>query len=283
MINLDSETKRMDVLDKHLNECGLSHYERVSAETKPAEDMSTWMHTMCPKGVGGSAASHRKIWKEVISKNLDMAMILEDDVRFVDGAMDELDKALEDLPEDFDILYVGSSGLNNAEIQEPKDLLLYPVSLYTGRTGKKISDRLVAPLAPYDIHAYIISNKGAKKLLEQEQFLCFLDSDINITRGINMYACSPSLASQADEEFGSHSATTFPYLVTGVFGRGKVAPNIKWLELFNTFPISIWVVVFGIISAFNPIFLLVLLPDVYWNFNMVMSTLLIMFLTKLVL
>lgn len=273
----------METLDKHLTECGLSHYERVSAETQPAEDMSSWMHNMCPRGVGGSAASHRKIWKEVISQNLDMAMILEDDVRFVDGAMDELDKALEDLPEDFDILYVGSSGLNSDTIRGPKDLLLYPVSLFAGRQGKKISDKLVAPLAPYDIHAYIISPKGAAKLLERDQFLCFLDSDINVMSGLDMYACTPSLANQADEEFGSHSATTFPYLVTGVFGRGKVATNIKLLEVFNTFPISIWVIVMGILCAFQPALLLVLLPDVYWNFNMVMSTLLIMFLVRLVL
>lgn len=279
VINLDRDTKRMETLHEHLVQNDMADYERVSAETYKADDMADWMGYMCPKGVAGSAASHRKIWKEIVSRNLDMALILEDDARFIDGACDTLKKVFAELPDDFDILFVGSGGLNSDHIRSPVDLIHFP-GMLTPKTGKNVSENLIAPLAPLDIHAYIVSYKGAQKLLEREQKVCFLDADMVITPGLAVYACNPSLAYQA--EFESHAKTTFPLVISNTVGD-IFGASIKWLEIFNTLPITNWVIIVGTLAAFQPMVLLLIIPDVYSNFSMVVSTLLITLLVRVIL
>jgi GR25 family glycosyltransferase involved in LPS biosynthesis len=287
VINLDSESERMKTVHDHLEACGLGHYERVSAVkggTKE-ENISDFALNMCSNGAMGCSASHRKIWKEVIDQDLDMVMILEDDVRFVDGAMDELEKALEDLPDDFDILYVGSSGANSFQATKLTDFLLYPLASLLGRKGEKISDRLVAPLVPFDMHAYIVSNKGAKKLFGKEQVTCLQDFEVAVAMAdVKMYACEPSLARQATEVFDSNRNTKFPFLLTKYIPRAR-DPGIctSFLEVLNTFPVTGWTLILGIVSAFQPLVLLLIVPDIYKNFNMVLSTLLINLLVRVIL
>jgi GR25 family glycosyltransferase involved in LPS biosynthesis len=274
----------MKTVDLHLSDIGLSHYERVSASMCGTRDenISEFSLNMCMPGALGCSASHRKIWKEVIDQNLDMAMILEDDVRFVDGAMEELDKALSELPDDFDILYVGSSGLNSYRIRNIGDLFLYPISLLTGRRGEKISDRLVSPLFPLDMHAYVISNKGAKKLFERQQLSCHQDLEIAIFMGdIETYACEPVLATQAIDKFESSRHSKFPYVVSKFFNNPAFSSTSY--DILHTFPISLWTLIVGVLSVFQPALLLVIIPDVYYNFNMVISTLLINLVVRVIL
>ena len=287
LINLDSETERMKTVHEHLEECGFGNYERISASRGGSknENISDFALNMCPKGAMGCSASHRKIWKDVIDKDLDMAMILEDDVRFVDGAMDELKKTLEDLPGDFDILYIGSSGANSFEANNFTDFILQPIATVLGRKGEKVSDRLVAPLIPFDMHAYIISNNGAKKLFAKEQVTCLQDFEVAVTMAdVKMYACEPNLARQATEVFDSNRNTKFPYLLTKYIPHAR-DPRIctSFLEVMNTFPVTIWTLIIGIVSVFQPLVLLLIVPDIYKNFNMVLSTLLINLLTRVVL
>lgn len=282
LINLDSETERMKTVDLHLTDIGLNHYERVSASRTGThnENISDFSQKMCIQSALGCSASHRKVWKEVVDQNLDMAMILEDDVRFVDGAMEELDKVLEELPEDFDILYIGSGGLNSHTIRHIGDLFLYPISLINGRKGEKISDRLITPLVPLDMHAYVISNKGAKKLFEREQISCHQDLEIAVFMdNLKMYACDPVLAEQTN--FESSRNSKFPYVISRFFNTPAFSSTSY--DIFHTFPISLWTVIIGILSVFQPMVLLLVIPDIYYNFTMVISALMINLLVRVIL
>jgi hypothetical protein len=178
---------------------------------------------------------------------------------------------------------VGSGGFNTSEIRNISDLLMYPIALMNGRTGgKKISDRIDTPLVPYDMHAYIVSNKGAAKLFEREQSSCLQDYEIAMfMKGLNMYACTPSLARQATEVFKSNRFSTFPYLLTQYFNNPAL--QVKFFEAFNTFPVSLWSLIVGVIGGFQPIFLSILVPDIYSNLPMVLATLFISFLVRAIL
>ncbi len=89
VINLDRSTKRLNAIDSQLKKLGLS-YERVSAVDGAElgnfeENFNTKRfahesgHRLVP-GEAGCSASHLKIWKIIIKRKLEHALILEDDV-----------------------------------------------------------------------------------------------------------------------------------------------------------------------------------------------------------
>ena len=273
VINVDKDNRRMESLHKHLVEQELE-YERVSAETGPNdEDFNELLKNTCPKGVLGLSASHRKIWKQIIEEELDMAMILEDDARFTKDAPKILNKVLEQLPSDFDILYLGCGGVcDDQPLKSPSDLI-YAVLYSAPRSSKTISKNLIVPKFPTETHAYIVSNKGARALLA-EQKVCHIDADISTTPNLKMYACNPVIAVQDRDNFGSHNTVKFPKVLQSVVG-GNYGLEILGFSLFDTLPINLWTAILGILIAFFPWFAIVLIPDIYDSMNMVVSTLFI--------
>uniref|UniRef100_A0A6C0EQH4 Glycosyl transferase family 25 domain-containing protein n=1 Tax=viral metagenome TaxID=1070528 RepID=A0A6C0EQH4_9ZZZZ len=94
-----------------------------------------------------------------ISEKYDSALILEDDVLLADNFMDKLNNYINQLPEDFDMLFIGN-GCNlhiesnviipNKNIYEK---CLYPTH-WGGDGGTRCTD------------SYIVSKKGAKQICE---------------------------------------------------------------------------------------------------------------------
>ncbi len=279
VINVDKDNRRMESLHKHLVEHDIE-YDRVTAETGPDEDFSSVLRHTCSKGVLGSFTSHRKIWKQIVDEELDMAMILEDDARFTENAPEVLNKVLEQLPPDFDILYLGCGGVCDDSVKSPFDLVHF-MMLLTPKASKTVSENLVVPAAPMEIHAYIISRKGAETLLKKKPTMCFGDLDIGITDNLHLYACKPSIAIQDRETFVSHAVSKFPKLINGIIGE-QYNLDIIGFRLFDTLSFNWWTVLLGVLIAYFPWAILVLIPDVYDSPNMIVSTLFVTMLIKIV-
>ncbi|KAJ1652634.1 carnitine transporter [Dispira simplex] len=91
--------------------------------------------------------SHMNILQDIIERNLTHALILEDDVDLDMTLPRDVPQALEKLPEDWDMFYIGHCSLteNRGQVIDQK------LGLYR-------SD------APYCAHAYVVSYTGARRL-----------------------------------------------------------------------------------------------------------------------
>ena len=90
--------------------------------------------------------------------------IVEDDVIFVDNFLEKFKIGLEHTPEDYDILYLGCFGCQNK--------YNYHTIMNRRFNFKKINKYVNIPGIAFATHGYIVSRKGAKKLVK------YLDKNI---------------------------------------------------------------------------------------------------------
>jgi GR25 family glycosyltransferase involved in LPS biosynthesis len=128
----------------------------------------------------GCGLSHLFIWQDAIKKNYKNILVLEDDVQFTDDFNEYLYNVMEELPKDYDILYLGYS---DSICNPPKNSYL---------------NYIYKPNFPVLLHAYIVSNNGLKKLLK---LITKVDKHIdwliayNINK-LNIYASQKKIVNQ---------------------------------------------------------------------------------------
>ena len=130
----------------------------------------------------GLCLSHYMVWTACQLMGGNEFLILEDDAVFVDGWMDNLTEALEDLPEDWDILLIGSSNTED----KPK---------------RHIAGTIYEVKYPFCTHAYMVNSKSVAKL-----FLLCRDASMNIDicmmtkayPALRVYTVLPRIVSQRD-------------------------------------------------------------------------------------
>ena len=89
---------------------------------------------------------HNYIWEQMVDKDIDNVLVLEDDVVFSDNFVEKFNNYTNDLPLDYDLLWVGSCCNIHATTTEG-------IYIYEG-SGSRCT------------HAYMISKKCAIKMLE---------------------------------------------------------------------------------------------------------------------
>lgn len=126
VINMDDRPERWEAVQKELPKLGFDKWERFPGI--PGGDIgSVRAHLECVKGYG-----HR--------------FIFEDDVYFDDGAKEIFDKAMNQLPDDFDLFYIG------ANVKTPQKR--YSDNLFTITGGTHTN------------HAILFSDKARKTITE---------------------------------------------------------------------------------------------------------------------
>jgi GR25 family glycosyltransferase involved in LPS biosynthesis len=119
------------------------------------------------KAVMGCALSHLSLWLELAheSSACDNYLILEDDVKFKPGWLQVWQKAVEEVPEDYDVLYLGGVLPPNRGMYEK---LLQPVNEFWAQiqTNQIFGQQEPSRYFHFCNYAYILSRKGAKKILE---------------------------------------------------------------------------------------------------------------------
>lgn len=132
-----------DVTNKWLTE---NNYELYDWQL-PESDNSWWNRPLDP-GAIGCAISHHQIWKHAHKNNFKNIIILEDDFEF--NAEVSKEQLLE-VPDDFDLFYLGRNSLPEWGSEVPVG-----------------NGRVVKPAPSYNTHAYMLSAKGVKSLLDQQ-------------------------------------------------------------------------------------------------------------------
>ena len=104
---------------------------------------------LTPGGIG-CALSHRSVWKKIVDENISSALILEDDIRIDPMFHQKLINFAKYWPTNYDVLFLGYHPSTIKYID-----YLNPVNCMFVRTNKV-----------YGLFGYVVSNRGAGKLLK---------------------------------------------------------------------------------------------------------------------
>lgn len=125
--------------------------------------VSSYFANYGPKGAICCAMSHLKAWKEFLKNDDRYGIILEEDAVFVKGFKKRLCKVIKYIPKDVDVVYLGEFGGTT------KSNFFTSIMELFGNANKKhnwyINKYVQIPKVALGAHAYIVSKKGAKKLI----------------------------------------------------------------------------------------------------------------------
>lgn len=263
VINMDKDTERMKTVSNTLNTNNIT-FERFSAVNGAQLDQSErdkyltkFCDLMVPNSVIGCAISHYKLWQKVVDENLDNVLIFEDDIFFIDNYEDVLKPALDQLPTNWDIFYLGCTGLcdKDKQYKNPFNLLFY---LFKNTKQEFHSDNLFVPEYGLSAHAYALSNKGCRKLLSIiKRINHHIDTMIAMNANkLEIYACHPNIAYQRSDD-SNIADNGFPTICNNVLSKYKDEKNFKYSYYF-TVPVvkyvNMWTIIFlllGIVSYYN--------------------------------
>ena len=188
-LTLPEKPHRKEAALKHFTESGLSYVEFVDGVNGEVSGLGTkFPYEVDAPGSGfnighhcvGVWLSHWVCWQLVAHGNLAHALILEDDAQFAPDWKVRVNQALEDVPQDFDWLFIGSCCANRAGNQLVK--------------GEVWDVRY-----PMCFQAYIVSKEGAKKLLKTQRKV-YAPIDISTTfhsfNDMKVFTLLPSAVSQ---------------------------------------------------------------------------------------
>lgn len=112
------------------------------------------------KGAIGCALSHYNIYISILNSSNERTLILEDDIIVDKDFIKKLESYKDDIPDDFDILWIGYHDSEDLNVME------------------KINDVCFVPSYIFGTFAYIINKKAAEKLLELYPITVQVDSEI---------------------------------------------------------------------------------------------------------
>jgi GR25 family glycosyltransferase involved in LPS biosynthesis len=181
-------------------------FDGISATPADIRQQGGNCKMLCPaKSATGIWMAHRQIWEYMIHKGLPTVAIFEDDVVFTKDIASRLPAAMTELPPDWDIFYLGCLTCNSPS------LLDIPICR---KASIPFSQHLQIPSCVFGTEAYVLSRKGAQKLLEtlKAEKGTVLHLDVWIQKYQNtipplfqIYALKPPVAFQNHEGFRNSS------------------------------------------------------------------------------
>jgi glycosyl transferase family 25 len=160
---------------------GVSYYVDYNGKYADAEFYVFPKYRFFSAGEIGVAFSHRAIWNETVKNNYKNVVVLEDDVILSTDFKNNLEELIRNIPEDADITFLGVGRRKDKVMRYPDiDNIFRDFDHVEGHA-------LVAKIQPtnlvYGTYAYIISAKGAKKLLKLTECSRYPLDDIIFQQG----------------------------------------------------------------------------------------------------
>jgi len=186
-------TKQLDTYN--LKTEFIEHFDRDKLQDK---NLSIFNSNKVNKASIAITLSHFYCYSEIaISNNYGYALIFEDDAILFDNFLDKLNNYIKQLPEDWDMLFIGD-GCNlhiEKHILEP-NLNIYKKCLYPTQWGGDGATRCT--------DSYLVNKKCAKKICEYINGLTYkIDNNIDwllnkVARDINLniYWSEPTIVTQ---------------------------------------------------------------------------------------
>jgi GR25 family glycosyltransferase involved in LPS biosynthesis len=228
VINLDRDTEKMKVLDTNLREHNV-RYTRfpavIGAHVTESRYLSPFCNKFCAPGMKGCALSHRAIWEDMVHKNYNYALILEDDAQLTTTCQQEFKQAWDQVPDDFDIVWVGC----NFVCDDPGVIPHIMRETFYGHP-EKVDDNLNRTPGSVGTHAYIISRKCAEKLLAA-QINTHIDMQLSLwirQHNLQSYSMHPQpIRNNPEMEAASSISEKYPKLLNTLLSRIPTSRTTK--------------------------------------------------------
>lgn len=234
IISLQEPTKKME----YLRSFGLEpiwvegvNGKALSPEAIQQETTSYCKYT-CPVSAIGCALAHVKAWREFLMSGEKYGIIFEDDIILEDSFVYGVYNALHHVPDDFDILYLGCFGCDAENVSS-----VYKMSgIFYGKNARKgrINDFISVPEYAYAAHAYVLSRKGAQKLIYMmegkiDDHVDMMLHKLASTGQINTYVTTPRLAYQTstDSTSSENAKSKYPLLLTDMLHKYEIDRMVR--------------------------------------------------------
>lgn len=229
IISLQEPTEKME----YLRSFGLTPIwvEGVNGKALTPESIhqetTSYCKYTCPVSAIGCALAHVKAWREFLMSGENYGIIFEDDIILEDSFVDGVHNALHHVPDDFDILYLGCFGCDAENVSS-----VYKMSgIFYGKNERKgrINDFISIPEYAYAAHAYVLSRKGAQKLIyllegKIDDHVDLMLQKFASTGQINSYVTTPRLAYQtsAESTTSENAKSKYPLLLTNMLHKYEI-------------------------------------------------------------
>jgi glycosyl transferase family 25 len=264
LINMDKDKERLKNVTKELDKFNIK-FERISGinpkiltNKQKNKYVTNFCQKYCSNGAIGCGLSHFKIYEDVLKKKYNNVIVLEDDIYLTDDFLQILNDVLNELPNDYDILYIGSFGLSDLDQYYDYNILLKLVA-----NNKKIilnKNNIYVPEFPLGTHAYIISNNGCKKILKYLNKINFhIDWQIALNKKyLNIYATNKKIVYQNWENSNNSNMLAFPkypnMLLNKIYDKNKIPYsyifNVHIIKIFDI-NIRLWHIIFFLFGLLN--------------------------------
>lgn len=208
VINLDKDVDRLKAVKQQVQQfrTPVIRIPAIDASTMDEQTLESFSSKLCSvfctKEIIACAASHITAWKQFLQSPYGVALFCEDDVEFEPNITSRLPSLLKQVPSDFDLVWIGC---NDCQYDEndytwSANFIHSLLSLTTDTTKNNtiISENVYIPKIALGAHCYMLSRKGAEKLLQRVSVTYFhLDTMLtNQIQEMKMYALHPKLAKQ---------------------------------------------------------------------------------------
>jgi len=223
LINMDKDKKRLETVTKECDKLNIKfkRFPGIDIKSLSKEILNKYIPKKIQEngtnGMIGCGLSHLFIWKDAINNNYKNILILEDDITFTDDFNEYFLNVIKEVPEDYDILYLG---YKDNICNPPKDCSF---------------NYVYKPIFPLQTHAMIISNKGLKKLVNLiEKIYNHIDWLIagNIDK-LNIYASQKKIVNQIWIDSNNSNLKKFPKIVNYYLDNIYDCHNIPQSYEFN--------------------------------------------------
>lgn len=258
--------------------------QQIHAET-------VWPYSyIAPSVATAIGMSHIKAWKTFLDSSAPYAVILEEDAVLTEDFAPSLKKAITEVPDDYDILYLGCYGCTSSCNQWT---MLMPYIKFF-RTFKEINPTIISPVVAVALHGYVISRKGAERLLQLLDHRLFTHVDgcivlMSMIHQLTAYSVSKLIVSQTSTNnqfvISTNATNQHPLLVSRLLSMIQFDSNVRLHYSFNFTIFQLGYAHINIITGFigilgilfalcgmsvgmaTMIFLLLSLPDLFLSPN----------------
>ena len=230
VINLDKDVERMEAISGQLRAQGIE-FTRFSAikgaGIKKSKYLSDFCETLCTDGMKGCALSHRFIWDDMVANGYERILVLEDDAVLSENFNGELEKAWTQLPDDFDLFYLGCNVKCTDTALVPK--LIHKVM---NSTPEQLTENILSVNGSFGTHGYIITKECAK-VFQQLPIDTHIDLQMEIWTtkfNLNAYSITPLIVSTTgnNEGKGSNLTEAYPFLLNKVLRQIPFADTMTF-------------------------------------------------------
>lgn len=228
VINMENDVDRLSKIKSQFLEQAIDH-EVIKAVDGSKHDMTNvtdMCKMICTKSMIGIMLSHISCWQYIVDNNLESAIILEDDVILEDNFVASAGNLIKSLKyEDknsWELILLGCFLCTYSGNDLLTKFIMKVNNPMQEASDKAYNDLLYIPRSWGGTHAYMLSNKGARRLLEKLPKASYhVDFQIAHT-DIKTLAARKKLATQRADAADSHNATSIPLLNVVKLDHGEL-------------------------------------------------------------